>query len=320
MRKAWIDPRGWLRYIRWRRSTRPEILHAHLPHASFFARFSRLLAPTPVLIDTIHTTAAGSLSRRLVYHLTHFLTNRLTCVSRAVQHSVRSAHIAPNSTVIPNGIRIPELPNQVAIHLPDTPFRWLAVGRLAPVKDYPTLLRAFRQLPAPTTLSIAGAGPEEAHLRTLAADLGIGHRVEFLGFQPQIQPLLAEAHAFVQSSLWEGLPISILEASASALPIVATDAAGVRETLIPGQTGVLVPINNPEALAAAMLHLMKMDPEHRREIGLNGRAFVQTNFSLSAITDQWEELYTQLLYKIEPLSQTSPESTPTPAKASKVSP
>jgi glycosyltransferase involved in cell wall biosynthesis len=328
MRKAWIDPRGWLLYLRWHHRDHPQILHAHLPHASFFARLSRLIAPvlfqsTPVLIDTIHTSAAGPLSRRLTYRLTNRLSSQVTCVSQAVATSVRQSKTAPNPLVIPNGIAIPSLqaasPNpgthMGAPHLASemwesnpltqaepafvTPFRWLAVGRLAPVKDYPTLLRAFALLPNHPTLTIAGTGPAEPELRALATSLYINHhidqRVHFAGFQADIQPLLAAADAFVLASLWEGLPISILEASAAALPIVATDAAGTRETLIPGQTGFLVPVGDPKALAAAMAALQSLSLVEREAIGQAGRTFVEANYSLGEITNRWEQLYRDLL-------------------------
>ena len=315
MRKAWVDPQGWLRYLAWHRRQRPDILHAHLPHASFFARLSRLIAPVSVLVDTIHTSAAGPLSRRLAYRLTHMLSSQVTCVSQAVAVSVRKSGTAPNPLVISNGIAIPSF--QAASPNPNTdmgaphlasetwesnsltqtgpafipPFRWLAVGRLAPVKDYPTLLRAFAQLPNESTLTIAGSGPAEPELRALAAGLHIDQRIHFAGFQPEIQPLLAQADAFVLSSLWEGLPISVLEASAAALPIVATDGAGTREALIPGKTGFLVPVGDHQALAGAMIAIQRLSPTERKAIGYAGRTFVQANFALEAIATRWEQLY-----------------------------
>jgi glycosyltransferase involved in cell wall biosynthesis len=322
MRKAWIDPRGWLRYYHWHRSTHPEILHAHLPHATFFARLSRLLAPVPVLIDTIHTTAAGSNTRRLLYRLTHPLTNRITCVSRAVQDFARDARIASHSTLLPNGVRIPSLETTStytagafysaserfdSADLP--PFRWLATGRLSLVKNYPTLLQAFAELPASTKLTIAGAGPEEPQLRALAAALGIAPRVHFAGFQCDIQPLLGNADAFVQSSLWEGLPLAILEASAASLPVVATDAPGTRETILPGHTGWLVPIANAAALASAMRDLMAMPLAERHQMGMHGRAFVEANFALPVIVDRWEQLYRQLSEEANPILRFEPQST-----------
>jgi glycosyltransferase involved in cell wall biosynthesis len=313
MRKAWVDPRGWLRYLGWHRTSSPEILHAHLPHATFFARISRILAPVPVLIDTIHTTATGPPLRRLAYRLTHPLSSRLTCVSRAVQDVVCKAGMAPDPIVIPNGVRLPEVQTK-AVEEPEIQacFRWLAIGRLAPVKDYPTLFRAFAQLPSYATLTIAGSGPEERSLQALAHELGIASRIHCLGFQPDVQPLFLAADAFVQSSLWEGLPIAILEASAAGLPVIATDGPGTSETLIPGQTGLLAPVCDSNALAAAMLQLMQMPAAKRRRIGINGRAFVESNFALPAVIGQWEQLYRELLHGTA--SRSEPASLPGSSK------
>jgi glycosyltransferase involved in cell wall biosynthesis len=302
MRKAWIDPLGWLRYIAWHTNNRPEILHAHLPHATFFARWVRLFAPVNVLVDTIHTSHPGSATRQLGYRLSHWLSTQVTCVSDPVARAVLAARIVPklspeqNLTVLPNGIVLhclnPSQARNPAIH---QPLRWIAVGRLAPVKDYPTLLRAFAALPGHPTLQIVGSGPQEQPLRQLAAELAIESRVQFAGFQSDVQPLLAAADAFVLSSLWEGLPISVLEASAAGLPVVVTDAKGVRETMLPGETGLIVPVGDIHALANAMSELMALPPNQRQTIGNRGRAFVEARFSLAKIVDCWEQLYSSLL-------------------------
>jgi len=302
MRKAWLDPRGWLRFLRWARLHRPDILHAHLPHATWFARCIRPFARIGVLIDTIHTTSTGTNGRKLLYRITNPLTTHVTCVSHAVAESALAARMvsAAKLTLLPNGVPLPPLTARQS----SPTFRWIAVGRLAPVKDYPTLLHAFATLPSHATLQIVGTGPEELTLRSLSASLNIADRVHFSGFHADIPPLLAQADAFVQSSLWEGLPISILEASASALPVVATDAAGTREALIPGQTGLIAPIGDSSALAATMAEVMALPHSERKKIGQHGRQFVEQNFSLSAITTQWEALYRRLLRRESPTAQT----------------
>ena len=298
MRKAWIDPRGWLRYRVWFRIHRPAIVHAHLPHATWFARWVRLLAPTRVLIDTIHTSKttsnSGGPGRRLGYKLSDWFTSEVTCVSEAVANAVLAAGIASREKmrIIPNGVVLPPSP---PLRNPNLNFQWIAIGRLAPVKDYPTLLHAFAALPGQPSLQIVGTGPEEAHLRNLAAELQIESRVKFAGFKADVQPLLAAADAFVLSSLWEGLPVSVLEASAASLPVVATDAAGTREAILPSETGLLVPIANPASLAQAMTQIMLMPREQRLQMGANGGRFVETNYSLSQVVDWWEDLYTHLL-------------------------
>ncbi|HEX4321282.1 MAG TPA: glycosyltransferase [Acidobacteriaceae bacterium] len=296
MRKAWIDPRGWSRYLEWQTANSPQIVHTHLPHATWFARCIRLFSPVRVQIDTIHTTHAGGAARRLTYRLTHRLTSRVTCVSAAVLKSAISDRLAPEKDleVVPNGVALAPVSGS-----PTAPvsFLWLAVGRLAPVKDYPTLLRAFARLPAEPRLTIAGSGPGEQSLRHLAAELGVASRVHFAGFQPDIQPFLLAADAFVLSSLWEGLPVSVLEASAAALPCVVTDGAGTREAILPSETGFLTPVGDPVALAAAMSEIMTMTPWQRREMGLRARQFVEERYSLPAIADRWQELYSRLLTK-----------------------
>jgi glycosyltransferase involved in cell wall biosynthesis len=293
MRKAWIDPRGWLRYLAWHRHHRAAILHAHLPHATWFARCSRLIAPAPILVDTIHTSKTGSRARRWGYKLSHWLTTQVTCVSQAVAAAVQTAGMARSVKVVPNGVPLP--PYDLSARPEDeTPFRWIAVGRLAPVKDYPTLLRAFAALPCAPTLQIAGTGPDEANLRTLARQLGIVCRVDFAGFHADIQPLLAHADGFVLSSLWEGLPVSVLEASAAGLPIVATGAAGTREAMIPGKSGLLVPVGDVVALTNAMARIMTLPRAERLRMGANGRQFVAETRSIEKVADRWEQLYASL--------------------------
>jgi len=297
MRKAWIDPRGWLRYLAWSRQNRPDVVHTHLPHATWFARWIRLLAAVRIQIDTIHTSHTGGRARQIGYRLSGFLSNRVTCVSSSVADAAAQVRMASrrNLSVLPNGV---ELPNLISISKgPQAvrPFRWIAVGRLAPVKDYPTLLRAFAMLGGEPQLEIVGSGPEEAHLRVLAEELGIANRVCFAGFQREIQPRLAAADAFVLASLWEGLPVGVLEASAAALPVVATDGPGTRETMLPGETGILVPVGDTAALAQAMAAIMALTLDQRRAMGRRGRLFVEERFSLPAVVDRWEDLYADLL-------------------------
>jgi glycosyltransferase involved in cell wall biosynthesis len=296
MRKAWTDPRGWFRYLAWAAENKPGIVHAHLPHAIWFARCVRLLAPIRVQLDTLHTSNPGTRARRLVYRLTSQLTNCVTSVSAAVAGAAFAAGIArrENLAILFNGVTIPSNPSRRSPRIPSQ-FQWLAVGRLVPVKDYPILLRAFAILPGRPTLQIAGEGPDEQPLRKLAAELKIEDRVQFAGFHRDIKPLLSAADGFVLSSLWEGLPMSVLEASAASLPVVATDGPGTRETIQPGVTGLIVPVSDPTALAQAMADVMAMQPDRRKQMGLSGRQFVEAHFSLPNIVGQWEQLYSRLL-------------------------
>jgi glycosyltransferase involved in cell wall biosynthesis len=300
MRKAWFDPRGWCRYLAWAARNRPDIVHAHLPHATWFARWVRLLAPVRIHVDTIHTSKAGRIGRRFGYRFSDRLSNQITCVSNSVASSVITAGIAQKEkpTVLPNGVVMPQPSDSSDRQLNASrsqPFRWLAIGRLAPVKDYPTLLHAFAKLPGEPSLQIVGSGPEEQSLQRLAVTLRIESRVQFAGFHSDVQPFLARADCFVLSSLWEGLPMGVLEASAAGLPVVATDGNGTREAIIPGKTGLLVPVADAEALSEAMSAVMAMPLNSRLEMGAHGRQWIEENFSLTIVVDRWEKLYLHLL-------------------------
>jgi len=318
MRKGLADPRGWIRFHHWLRSERPEIVHAHLPHAAWFARWSRLAAPVRVLVDTIHSSSTGTLGRKLGYRFSNWLPDKVTAVSHAAAETHLAARMVSKEKllVLPNGVDIelwrPDAAvcNAVRRRLGlDNKFLWFAAGRLEPVKDYPTLLRAMVDLPQPARLVIAGAGPEENDLRRLTHELGLESRVQFLGFEPDVRTWMQAADAFVQSSLWEGLPMGLLEAAACALPAVATAVAGTSEALIDGQTGFLARPGSALALSAAMLRMMRIPPEDRRAIGERARQHTADHFSIDAVLDRWEAFYVDMLHRNLTPSRRSPSKT-----------
>jgi len=173
-------------------------------------------------------------------------------------------------------------------------FVWLAAGRIQPAKDYPNLLRAFsvvRQATPAALLWIAGeaASPEAEAVQALAAKLGLGASVRWLGLRRDMPALLDAADGFVLASAWEGMPLAVGEAMAMEKSVVATDVGGVRE--LTGECGALVPAKSPESLAKAMLDLMGSTPETRRAFGRAARERIQNYFSMDAKADEWEALY-----------------------------
>ena len=304
MRKGLADPRGWIRLHRWLRSESPDVVHAHLPHAAWLARWSRLAAPVRVVVDTLHSCSTGSLGRRLGYRWSGWLVDRVTAVSHAAAAAHLSARmaIAGKLVVLPNGVDVeawrPNAPVRTAVRRElglDEEFLWLAAGRLDPVKDYPTLLAAMASVPEPARLLIAGSGPLQDELLRLSAQLGLEQRVRFLGFEPDLRRWMRAADGFVLSSRCEGLPMGLLEAAACALPAVATDGPGTPEVLVHGQTGWLAPAGDCTALAESMTRMMQTAPEVRRAMGERARQLVIERFSLETILDRWEALYSDLL-------------------------
>jgi glycosyltransferase involved in cell wall biosynthesis len=304
MRKGLADPRGWMRFHRWLKREAPDVVHAHLPHAAWLARWSRLLWPVRVVVDTLHSSSTGSVGRRLGYRWSGWLTDRVTAVSQAVAEAYVAAGMAKEDmlTVLPNGVNVegwrPDAAVRAAVRQAlglDGEFLWLAAGRLESVKDYSTLLWAFAQMRSTARLVIAGSGSLMDELTQLTTRLGLANRVRFLGFQPDLLRWMQAADGFVLSSRWEGLPMGLLEASACAVPVVATDVPGTREVIVDGNTGTLVAPGSAAALEGAMSRTMRASEEERRAMGERARQSVIRQYSLVNILDRWEALYAELL-------------------------
>jgi glycosyltransferase involved in cell wall biosynthesis len=304
MRKGLADSHGWFRFNRWLRSESPDILHAHLPHAAWLARWSRLAAPVRVVVDTLHSSSTGSIGRQLGYRFSDWLTDEVTAVSRAVADTHLAAFMASRIAVLPNGVCVETRRSDPALRAAlrhelsvNQEFLWLTAGRLDPVKNYPTLLSAIAQLPQQARLVIAGSGPLQTELLALSTNLGLESRIRFLGFKQDVRKWMHAADAFVLSSRWEGLPMALLEAAACALPAVATDVPGTREVVVHGQTGWLAPAGDASALATAMIAMMEWPVEQRSAMGERARQYVVDHFGLDAVLDRWETLYRDLLQR-----------------------
>jgi len=304
MRKGLADPRGWMRFNRWLRRERPDVVQAHLPHAAWLARWSRVAAPMRVLVDTLHSSSTGTLGRRFGYRFSNWLPDRVTAVSAAVAQAHLQARMvtAARLAVLPNGVDLEtwkpdaEVRNAFRRVLGlQGKFLWFAAGRLDPVKDYGMLLQAMVDVPEAANLVIAGSGPMENELHRLSDELGLEDRVQFLGFEPNVLRWMRVANGFVLASRWEGLPMVVLEAAACGVPAVATDVPGTHEVVVDGKTGLLAAQGSAKALAAAMTRMMEMPGEERRAMGERARQFVQEHYSLGAALDRWEALYAELL-------------------------
>jgi glycosyltransferase involved in cell wall biosynthesis len=294
-RTAWSVLKGIGRARRFLRGYRPDLVHSHSFHANMIARLLGAFASAPVVLSTVHNVNEGGLHRMIAYRLTDFLCVRTTAVSTsAAERFVRLGAVPKKKcAVVTNAIDIVEFSS-----LPDRrkqaraamqageDFAWLTAGRLVPAKDIPNLLRAFAQIQAAlpnAQLWIAGAG-----------EAGIAQRnVRWLGLRRDLPALMDGADGFVLASAWEGMPLVVGEAMAMEKPVVATDVGGVRELL--ADAGMLVPPKNSDALAAAMLAVMRSSAEVRQKLGNAARSRIENFFSMDARATQWESLYRTLL-------------------------
>jgi glycosyltransferase involved in cell wall biosynthesis len=172
----------------------------------------------------------------------------------------------------------------------DGVLRLLFVGRLVRPKGLDVLIEALAKLPLSIQweLDLAGDGPEWTALAGLAARRNVADRVRVHGWvkADALAALYRSADVFVLPSREEDLPKALLEAMASGLPVVGTQVTGISEAVVDGQTGRLVPPNDPDALAAALLELAK-NPAERETWGRASRARAEDRFSWTAVAQAW---------------------------------
>ncbi|MEN6370857.1 MAG: glycosyltransferase family 4 protein [Armatimonadota bacterium] len=136
---------------------------------------------------------------------------------------------------------------------------------------------------------LVGDGEELPEVKRLAQDLGIAHKVIFTGFRSDIPEILPAFDVFAMSSLCEGHPLAMLEAMAAGLPVVAPDVAGIRETMIDGFTGCIVPVRDPAAIASSVFNIFK--GKRAEAMGKAGMERVTALFGLDRMIEQVEKVY-----------------------------
>jgi len=304
-----------LRARRFLRDFKPDVVHSHSFHANIFARVLKIATPSIRVVSTVHNVYEGGWLRMLAYRVTDPLSRRTAAVSQAASTRFIQLKAIParKSLVVHNGIDLteftPDADRRAATRSAmnaGARFVWFTAGRLVPAKDFPNLIEAFRQVLTKfpeTELWIAGAPPDAKVIRhddgktsfvwLTAITSRMRDHVRWLGLRRDVPALLDAADAFVLGSAWEGMPLAVGEAMAMGKPVVATDAGGVREFV--GDAGALVAARNSQALAAAMLAMMRRSREERAHLGHAARNRIQEQFSLDATVDAWEELYKRVV-------------------------
>jgi len=169
----------------------------------------------------------------------------------------------------------------------------LTVARLDQQKGHTYLFEAISQV-QDAIFVMAGNGPEKAALEAQTRKLGIDERVIFLGYRNDIPDLLASCDLFVLPSIYEGLPLTVLEAMAAGKPVVATAVGGTPEAVLDGETGFLVPPRNPPAVAKA-IHIILSNPSLASKMGAAAKARVQREFSSATMVQRITQTYEEVL-------------------------
>jgi sugar transferase (PEP-CTERM/EpsH1 system associated) len=271
-----------------------DVVHTHNTKPVMYGSLAAKLAGVTRVVHTRHGQRFHA-SRRAtaLFCLATRLVDRVVCVSHDSEQLSAAEGLAPHKLcTVWNGIDVARF----AYRGPRAGGPAVMVGRLSPEKDVATLVRAValvvREQPA-FELHVAGDGSCLPALKQLAGELALDRHVRFLGEVRDVPALLEAASVFVLPSLTEGISLTLLEAMARGLPVVATRVGGNPEVIVDGETGLLVPVQAPADLAAAMLRLCR-DPEASRQMGLAGRRRVEQHFDVRRMVADYEALYLQL--------------------------
>lgn len=300
---------------------KPDLIVSWLYDASIVSRIVHFFKPAIPLINTLHLTEydketirAGGWSPLKVEGLRWFdkLSAQLvdpyfTACSVNVKKSYRQTLGIKESRVevIYNGVDPASLESdeksvsrlRKELNIPDKAFVYVSVGRLAAQKNYSYLLKAFAQTAAKipsAILMIVGTGPLESELKKLSESLQISGQVRFLGRREDVGVCLGAADVFLIPSLFEGHPLALVEAMFKKLPSVASDIKVLREVLTDGENGLLVPLDQPEKLTAAMIKLFEQ-PEFGKKLGEKAFRDAENRFHICKTVAEWEDFYSRVI-------------------------
>jgi glycosyltransferase involved in cell wall biosynthesis len=287
---------------------RIDLLHCHQYSPFVYGRIAAEWHRTLKLVYTEHgrlSDAPPTWKRRMVNPLLARFDGAIVAVSEELRRHMIEARFPPaRVAVIRNGIEAGPRPSSLdrraarrALGIAaETPVA-VSVARLDPVKDFGTLLDAFatvrRRLPE-SRLLIVGDGPERAWMTQRTAQPDLAGAVDLLGFRADVRSLIAAADVYVNSSISEGISITILEAMATGVPVVATAVGGTPEVLTGDAGGLLVPGRDPNHLASALLAVLG-DPQRRATMAAAARRTLETSFTIDRMVDEYVATYRRLL-------------------------
>ena len=292
----------------------PDIVHTHASKAGFLGRAAAARLKVPVVVHTPHVFPFQMRHRGWMRRCFLFLerwaadrTDRLICLSRSQRNLAALYGISSTDrlTIIENGIEAERYQvgaegrerGRAALGVgPDDPVV-LAVGRLVPQKGHEVLLQAaaqiVRQVPSARFVFV-GEGELRESLQQRAREFGVQDHIVLAGRRPDIADVYAAADIVAFPSLWEGVPYALLEAMAAGKAIVAAAVGGIPDVVARADDALLVPPEDPEALAREIQRLLK-DVMLRKHLGANAKRAMAERFRLSDMVRQVEDLYESTL-------------------------
>ena len=303
-----FDPRMYGRLGVVIREFQPDVVHTHRYVLRYLLPWI-LARRARAWVHTVHSVAEKEVDRvgKWIHRLAFRAGVVPVAIAREVARSIERVYGLRNVPLIPNGIPVAHYAlgeeTQKAWRTreghEDGTVLFVSVARMTPPKDPFSLIQAFSIASSRNNrlrLLLVGDGPLRPELEARVRALGLEEKVRFLGVRADVPEVLAAADAFVLSSRWEGNPLSVMEAMAAGKPVIATTVGGVPELVQDRVSGVLVPPENVEALAEAMLKLAG-DADLRRQLGQEAFRQAKERFDVSVMVQRYGTLYERLLGK-----------------------
>lgn len=306
-----------LRLYQLLRDVRPTIVHTHTTKAGILGRSAAILARIPIVVHTYHghyfNFFFNSTVTRLFLTLERFFavfTHRILVVSQQQFDEISSKFkvaSADKLRVVPLGLDLTRFLNaemhrsklKRELNLYVNTLLVGIVGRLVPVKNHRLFLQMAQQVVQRRNdvhFAIVGDGELADELKELANELSINGKVSFLGWRKDLDVIYADLDLCVLTSYDEGTPVSLIEALASATPVVSTAVGGVPDVVEHLKTGLVVPSNDVQALTSAVMQLLA-DKERRIAYGCAGRAAMKEKYGIERLICDIEQLYEELLQR-----------------------
>lgn len=297
-----FDPRTYPRLASVLRSYRPDVIHTHNNTLRYVYPL-RMAAHGARIIHTVHNLAEREvdLPGRLLQHVAFRTGVKAIAIGESIARSIRDVYGLDASATVPNGIPVyryradgatgQRLRAELGLPL-DAPV-FVSVARLTPQKNIAAIIRAIADERVAATnahLVLVGDGPLRADLLALACDLAVVARVHFLGVRDDVPRVLAAADVAVLASSWEGNPLSVMEAMAAGLPVIATKVGSVPELVEDGVSGRLIDPGDDHALVAAMSQLATAS-EDRAVMGAASVTRAAKSFDVAGMVRCYERLY-----------------------------
>ncbi|NOU95107.1 glycosyltransferase [Paenibacillus sp. LMG 31456] len=282
------------------KNEKPQLVHVHSSKVGIIGRVACRIAKIPVIFTahgwafTEGVSKSGTFLFTIIEKLVAIISNKIICVSDFDRNLALSNKVGNKGQLITihNGVKQGDI--SLMKKNKGNIIKIIMVARFSAQKDYKTLLLALQKLSGPIKVYLVGTGELLEESKKLVLDLNIENFVEFLGKRNDVKQLLINSDIFVLTSNYEGLPISIIEAMESKLPVIASNVGGVNELVVDGMNGFLVERGDVGAVANSLQKLIN-NKSLREEMGMASYGRFTEMFTLEKMLDKTFSVYKSVL-------------------------